>query len=75
MAILINNRIHFTAKEVAERQNVALSTVYHWLATSSLSRTRVADVSLIAEEDLIQFLAKKVDRRKKGWQTWKQKKS
>lgn len=71
MPVLLNNRIHLTVKEIAVRQNIVPETVYHWLKTTSLPRTKVADITLIAEDDLIQFLSKKVDRRKKGWQTWK----
>lgn len=63
--VIINNRIHLSVKEVAERQNVVPATVYHWLKSYQLPRTTVVGNILIAEDDLIVFLGRKQDRRRK----------
>lgn len=65
--VIINNRIHLSVKEVATKLNVAPTTVYGWLNFYQLPRTMVGANILIADDDLSSFMAKKQDRRKKGW--------
>jgi excisionase family DNA binding protein len=67
MAVIINNRLHISVAEVAERANVAIPTVYHWLHEYHLPKTMIANKIMVAEDDLSAFFAKKKDRRRKNW--------
>jgi excisionase family DNA binding protein len=65
--IVINNRIYLSLSECAEQLNVHYRTVHSWLEKHSLPSLNVVGRLMIAQDDLSSFLAKKQDRRKKGW--------
>lgn len=67
--VVINHRIHLSIEECAERLGVAYTTVHTWLRKHQLPRLRLVGRVLVAEDDLTNFMNKKVDRRKRGWRT------